>query len=170
MKNSKAKGLIIFDHDGTLVDTNNGRFELFTGMRDVLEKLVKNDFELAVWTLRPRASTIESLNKNGIAAFFNELYCSGDGPSKPHVFGLESILQNSLSGFSKDHKEYKDKILHIGDSIGDVVGAHQFKIAVIAALWNDPEMKETLKAADYFAYKTGDCLSIIEKHFETILN
>lgn len=164
MKNSKAKGLIIFDHDGTLINTQTASFASFKGVRELLEKLVKNDFELAVWTLRPRASTIDSLNKNGIASYFNELYCSGDGPGKPHVFGLESIQQKSLSSFSKD------KIIHIGDSIGDIVGAHQFGISVIAALWNDPEMRDPLRAADYFANEVHECASIVEKHFGTILN
>jgi phosphoglycolate phosphatase-like HAD superfamily hydrolase len=127
-----VKGHIIFDHDGTLVQLVNGQFQLFAGMKEMLFDLKKQNFTLYIWTARPRSSVLSIINRLEIAAFFDGIYCSDDGPSKPHPFGLE-ILTDGIS---------KNSILHIGDSMTDIDGAKAFGIEVIAACWNDPGLKK----------------------------
>ncbi len=128
--NQLVKGHIIFDHDGTLVDTTGGKFILFPGMRDLLIRLKDQNYKLYVWTARGRASTLTSLRDNQVLELFEAFSCADDGVSKPHPMGLLKMLE----GINKK------SILHIGDSRGDIEGASQFGIDVVFAAWNDHQM------------------------------
>jgi phosphoglycolate phosphatase len=152
-----AKKLIIFDHDGTLVFTEKPEFSLFPGIKELLVDLEQSGFSLAVWTARPRSSTLRSLKQLEIASFFGELYCSDDGPGKPHPMGLLKVSH----GFEKEN------ILHIGDSLSDIEGARSFGIEVIAACWNSTFQVETFKQkTPHVALKVGDCKKIISEKFK----
>ncbi|MBP9680990.1 MAG: HAD-IA family hydrolase [Bacteriovorax sp.] len=153
---SRPMGHIVFDHDGTLVNTESSPFYLFQGMRELLIELKSQHFELYVWTARPRRSTLESLKKADILSFFTEIYCSDDGEIKPHPAGLVSLLE----GLSKQN------ILHIGDSLTDIDGARTFGIEVIAACWNDPDqVKKYAPLADYTALNLLECRAHIKRKF-----
>ena len=71
-------GHIIFDHDGTLVKTDTSQYTLFAGMRDLLLELKSQNYELYIWTARPRQSTLDIIKKMDIAQFFTELFCYDD--------------------------------------------------------------------------------------------
>ncbi len=133
--NQLVKGHIIFDHDGTLVDTKAGKFILFPGMRELLNKLNSENYKLYVWTARDRHSTLNSLRDNQVLELFTNFSCADDGISKPHPMGLMKMLE----GVSKKN------IIHIGDSRGDVEGAEQFGIDVVFAAWNDHELGNAYK-------------------------
>jgi phosphoglycolate phosphatase len=150
------RGHIVFDHDGTLVNTDISPYSLFPGMKDLLVDLKAFGFELYIWTARPRRSVLESTKKLDIIHFFSELYCYDDGLPKPHVMGLEKLT----SGISKKN------ILHIGDSLTDIQGAHAFGIEVVAACWNNPDQVNTYQAlADYTALDLNQCREIIKGKF-----
>lgn len=133
--NQLVKGHIIFDHDGTLVDTLGGKFILFPGMRELLIKLHKENYNLYVWTARGRQSTLNSLRDNQVLELFTSFSCADDGISKPNPMGLIKMLE----GVSKK------SIIHIGDSRGDIDGAEQFGIDVVFAAWSDREMGNVYK-------------------------
>ncbi len=153
---SSPIGHIIFDHDGTLVNTDFTPFTLFTGMRELLRDLKVLNFELYVWTSRPRRSTVESLKKQEIANFFTDIYCFDDGIPKPHTMGLK-ILTDGVP---------KDQILHIGDSMTDIEGAKAYGIEVIAACWNSPDQVEKYsQLADCTAININDCKNFIKRKF-----
>lgn len=153
------KNLIIFDHDGTLVFTEKPEFTLFPGIRELLLDLEKAGFEMAVWTARPRQSTLQSLKRLDIAQFFREIYTSDDGLSKPHPMGLFKVS----SGLEKSH------MLHIGDSLSDIDGARNFGIEVIAACWNNAFQVETFKKKTmHVALAVEDCRKIIAQKFNVI--
>jgi phosphoglycolate phosphatase len=151
------KGHIIFDHDGTLVDTNKSPFVLFKGVRELLQELKARHFELFIWTARPRRSTIESIKRLEISRYFTEIYCFDDGIPKPHPMGPAELTAGVP----------KEEILHIGDSLTDFDGAHAFGIEVIAACWNAPDqVQKYAQFADYTALTIDECRQIIEKKFE----
>jgi phosphoglycolate phosphatase-like HAD superfamily hydrolase len=160
MKNISSLGLIIFDHDGTLVNTESSDFKVFPGIKELLVDCSNLGFELAVWTARSHRSTVESLKSFDLAQYFIEIYGHDDGLSKPHPMGLTQI-----SGmYSKKH------ILHIGDSLGDVEGAQAFGIEVIAACWNSRIQVENFKMKTPFvALHPEDCRSFIAKKFNVSL-
>lgn len=149
-------GHIIFDHDGTLVNTECSPFILFKGMREFLMELKSLNFELYIWTARPRRSALESIKSLGIASFFTGIYCFDDGIPKPHPMGL----MNLTDGIPKN------KILHIGDSPSDFEGAKLYGIEVIAACWNNTsQVKNYAELADYTAINLDECLGIIKRKF-----
>lgn len=154
--NPSATGYIIFDHDGTMVKTDVFPYLLFDGIRDLLIDLKTRGFELYVWTSRPRRSTLESLKKFDIDSFFTEIYCYDDGLPKPHPMGLMRLTE----GFPKD------KILHIGDSRGDLEGANAYGIEVVLACWNDPNQVDKYDdITDYTALDLSELRKIIKGKF-----
>lgn len=135
-------GYIIFDHDGTLVDTTKSPYLLFDGMRELLTDLKAQGFELFIWTARPRKSVLSILKKLDIASFFTDIYCYDDGLPKPNIMGLKKLTEGIE----------KKEILHIGDSLSDIDGAHNYEIEVIAACWNNLNQVEKYQGvADYMA-------------------
>ena len=115
---------------------------------------------MSVWTARSHRSTIESLKNAEIAEFFNEIYGHDDGLSKPHPMGLLQIT----NGFKKE------SVIHIGDSLGDLDGAHSFGIAVIAACWNSANQVDIFKRKTPFVAMTPkECREIIAQKFNVLL-
>lgn len=160
MKNISSQKMVIFDHDGTLVNTETPDFKVFPGIKELLVDLNKAGFEMAVWTARSHRSTIESLKNGEIAEFFGEIYGHDDGMSKPHPMGLSQITK----GFQRE------SVIHIGDSLGDLDGATSFGISVIAACWNSANQVEIFKRKTPFVAMTpDDCRSIIAKKFNVNL-
>jgi len=152
--------MVIFDHDGTLVNTETPDFKVFQGIKELLVDLNNAGFEMAVWTARSHRSTVESLKNADIASFFGEIYGHDDGMSKPHPMGLSQIT-NGIE---------RDAVIHIGDSIGDLDGANAFGIAVIAACWNSTNQVEIFKSKTPFVAMTpADCRAIIAKKFNVDL-
>ena len=149
-------GHIIFDHDGTLVKTDTSQYTLFAGMRDLLLELKSQNYELYIWTARPRQSTLDIIKKMDIAQFFTELFCYDDGIPKPHAMGLIKLT----AGIDKK------SILHIGDSPSDIEGAKAYGIEVIAACWNRPnQVNNGLAGANYTANSIEECRQIIKGKF-----
>jgi phosphoglycolate phosphatase len=151
-------GHIIFDHDGTLVNTEGVSFSLFEGMRELLSDLKTEGFELYVWTSRPRISALESLKHFEIIHFFTDFYCYGDGPSKPHPMGLNQLVGGVP----------KNKILHIGDSYSDIEGAQIFEIDVVLACWAQSNQVMILKEnhlTELSAMNLSELRDIIKRKF-----
>jgi phosphoglycolate phosphatase len=160
MKKFSTPGMIIWDHDGTLVNTDTPDFKLFPGIKELLVDLTSAGFEMSVWTARGHHSTVESLKNLQIASFFREIYGHDDGLPKPHPSGLGTISEGIA----------KRSLLHIGDSLGDVEGAQSFGIEVIAACWNSTNQVEIFKRKKAFLAMTPDeCREIIAKKFNVNL-
>ena len=149
-------GHIIFDHDGTLVNTDVSPYTLFAGIRELLIDLKTGGFELYIWTARPRRSVLETINKLEIAHFFTDIFCYDDGIPKPNPAGLQKLT----GGIAKN------EILHIGDSMTDLEGAHAYGIEVVAACWNSPDQVDKyVDIADYTALDLNQCREIIKGKF-----
>ena len=160
MKNISTLKMIVFDHDGTLVNTETPDFKVFPGIKELLVDLQALDFTLSVWTARSHRSTVESLKRMDIAQYFTDIYGHDDGMPKPHPEGLEKITEGLE----------KDSVLHIGDSLGDVDGATAFGISVIAACWSCPNQVENFRMkTPLVALAPSDCREIIAKKFNVEL-
>jgi len=152
--------MVIFDHDGTLINTDTPDFKVFPGIKELLVDLKAAGIEMSVWTARSHRSTVESLKNAEIAGFFGEIYGHDDGMPKPHPMGLSQIT----NGFSRD------SVIHIGDSLGDLDGANSFGIAVIAACWNSANQVDIFKQKTPFVAMTPkECRKIIAQKFSILL-
>lgn len=116
---------IIFDHDGTLVDTTVNPRSLYAGINELLKLLRDNGVSCYVWTARNRASTVEILESLAIIGHFKGMSCGGEMASKPSVDGLEQLLIDAP----------KEEIVVVGDSFGDVIGGASFGVFSAGALW-----------------------------------
>lgn len=156
MKNISSPKMLIFDHDGTLVNTETPNFKVFPGIKELLVDCTRLGFELTIWTARSHRSTVEILKNLDLAHFFREIYGHDDGISKPHPMGLQTLS----SGIEKKN------ILHIGDSVGDLDGARSFGIEVIAACWNSTNQVNIFQQkTPFIVYDPTDCRKVIEKKF-----
>jgi len=144
---------IIFDCDGTLINTTKRPFELFPGIRELIQHLSPTCM-LYVWTARDRVSTQRILEENGILNKFEALYTVTDGPAKPHTEGLKRLVG----------KAAKNSICVIGDSVTDIVGGKGFNVLTLGATWNSEVIGSNLKGvgADFLVSHPSDCSKLIE--------
>lgn len=144
---------IVFDCDGTLVNTAHFTYKLFDGIKELLLELAQ-DHCLYVWTARDRASTLRILKELDVIHHFDSICTVDDAPPKPHIAGLSSMV----GPFQKS------SICMIGDTTFDIQGAKNFGIVSIGAAWN-PEAKVNLLSgagADFIATHPSECSKIIQ--------
>lgn len=137
----------------------NLRYELFDGIKELLQDLIKEGLLLYVWTGRDRKTTLEILNELGVAKDFLDFRCMDDTISKPHPQGLYEMLGRECDA---------DKVVMIGDSYTDIQGAMNFGCLSIGACWSTYANVEVLKemGADHLVSEPKDCLQIILDHIE----
>lgn len=142
---------VIFDCDGTLVDTSGSKYRLFPGIKELLEENV-GECLFYVWTARGRSSAIKILEELGIYSYFIGLSTPDDCISKPHTAGLLSLVGNSS----------KTSICVIGDGINDILGARGFGVLAIGASWNAEVRKDFLEeaGADFIVSHPSQCSKI----------
>lgn len=125
------KYCVVFDHDGTLVNTSpelGQKVNVYPGILETLKFLEQNSVDLYIWSARPRSSINRITKELGIAQYFRDVRGSDDTLPKPHPAGLKELLENySL-----------ENVVHIGDGAGDYNGAKLLGAPFIAACWNDP--------------------------------
>lgn len=144
---------IVFDCDGTLVDTSRPRYQLFPGIKELLETNRK-DCLYYVWTARGRLSTMRLLEELGIRSYFEEFSTPDDAIPKPHIAGLLDLVGSTP----------KNAICVIGDSANDMLGAKNFGVLAIGATWNKETRESYLKdsGADFIVSDPSECSKLIE--------
>lgn len=144
---------VIFDCDGTLVDTSGPKYKLFPGIQELLEKH-KNECLYYVWTARGRKSTLKVLEDLGVKSYFEDFSTPDDGFTKPNPEGLKALV-----GLAK-----KDSICVIGDSSVDMMGAKFFKVLAIGAIWSAEANSSSLESggADFLVSHPNECSKLIE--------
>lgn len=147
--------IVVFDCDGTLLNTNSSRPAFFPGIKELLLDLAK-DCQLFVWTARGRASTLRILEENGVRHLFQGISTPDDAPSKPHVQGLCDLAGT----------ERKNSICVIGDSSMDMVGARNFGVLAIGAVWNTNANAAYLReaGADFIVSDPSECSTLIRSN------
>ncbi len=143
---------VVFDCDGTILDTSGAKYKLFPGIKELLLELTQ-DYMLYVWTARGRASTLRFFEEMGILHLFDQLCTPDDAPGKPHVAGLFSLLGSTP----------KHSICVIGDSSADMVGAKNFGVMAIGAIWQRDASSQTLKefGADFIVSHPLECSKLL---------
>lgn len=151
-------GHIVFDFSGTLaMQSSSGKTELYPDMLTLLEKLKSSGFEIYLWTALSRSSSIRYLEQLKISSFFSSISTASDGFPKPDPRGLDDLL----------HGVEKNKVVVIGDSPSDMIGAKSFGVYAIGALWNGYSYEEDLleAGAKIVLKKPLDCF---EKIYQVI--
>lgn len=144
---------VIFDCDGTLMDTDGRVPMVYAGIPELLKRLHENEFELYVWTGRDPASLSKFLQQFQLAKYFTETKGAGECSPKPHPEGLRQMLS---------HRRPSECVV-IGDSWADMKGAVNFGAYGIGALWNSGAHSETLNefGAKKLVAQPVDCYDLI---------
>lgn len=148
---------IVFDCDGTLIDTSTREYFLYPGIKELLTEMAR-EHQLYVWTARDRLSTLRILEKNGVHQLFEGFATISDAPAKPHIGGLITLVGGKP----------KSAICMIGDSGNDILGAKNFGILSIGAVWNKDANADYLLAsgADFIATHPSECSKLIQLNLQ----
>lgn len=146
---------IVFDCDGTLVDTSSYKYELYPGIKDLILALSTN-CTLYVWTARDRRSTLRILAELEVLLFFEGICTADDSIPKPHISGIQQLVQGVQ----------KSQICVIGDTTNDIIGAKNFGAKSIGALWNTEVNGAILmdSGCDFLASAPSECLEWVNKN------
>jgi phosphoglycolate phosphatase len=146
---------IVFDCDGTLVDTSTFRYKLFPGIKELLAELSSGNL-LYVWTARDRLSTLRILDELGVLQYFDSVSTISDAPPKPHIGGLLTLLGRTT----------RSSICVIGDSSNDILGAKSFGVLAIGAVWNPATNADYLQGvgADFIVSHPSECSTLIQQN------
>ncbi len=143
---------VVFDCDGTLIDTSHLKYSLYPGIKELLLSLASESV-LYVWTARDRRSTLRILEELGVLGHFQQICTVDDALAKPHISGLIDML----------HDTKKSLICVIGDTSSDILGAKNFNVRSIGAIWNRSANAEAMQlvGADFIAKTPEECLDWI---------
>lgn len=148
---------IVFDCDGTLIDTSGPKYKLFPGMKELLTDLARENL-LYVWTARGRSSTLRILEEQGVIHLFEAFCTIDDAPNKPHIAGLSMMLGTTNRG----------SICVIGDTTSDILGAKNFGVLAVGAVWCDGSRSGVLldAGADFIVSHPLECSKIVALNLE----
>lgn len=149
---------VVFDHDGTLVNTSVYPKSLFEGIKELLLELKQQKIKLFVWTARDRRSTLEILKTLDILHLFEDISTASDGNVKPNIDGIKEMMPDTSA----------DNVVIIGDSYTDILGAKNFGCQSVGVTWQDPSSEDkvaTLKhfEADHICSNVDECKNILNK-------
>jgi phosphoglycolate phosphatase-like HAD superfamily hydrolase len=125
---------IVFDLEGTLVNTSFQGIELLPEVSEILVKLTELKIPLYIWTMRDRASTIQILKRLDLLHYFEDLRCLGSDNCgyKPNPEGIREMLAPGTN---------YNEVLVVGDSQNDILGGIKLGGIAIAALWYYSDQK-----------------------------
>lgn len=109
----------------------------FEGIESLLMALENKSVRIAMVTGKGKHSTEISLNKFGIAKYFEAIETGiSSGPRKAEG------IQNILDLFKEIQK---NEIIYVGDAPGDITASRKIGIPVVAAAWAETADPEKLK-------------------------
>jgi phosphoglycolate phosphatase-like HAD superfamily hydrolase len=155
----KKISYIVFDHDGTLVNTSGFPRSLYPGMKDLLKFLKNEEVKLFVWTARSRASTVSILEEQGILSYFEDICGSDNAAGKPSAAGIEFLLPGVKP----------ENVIVIGDSLGDIIGGSKFGAHCIGAMWGHGDASAESMYAEYGAKNSFIEINKLKEYIEKLI-
>ena len=138
-----------------------GRFENtpYPGIRELLEALRNRGHRLFIATSKPEGMSVEILEHFGLAHFFTDI-CGAT------MDGSRSTKEDVIAYlFGKNRGE--GKILMVGDTVYDILGAKAHGIPAIGVAWGYGNVRDMTEAgAIAIAESTEELLELLDKEWK----
>lgn len=135
-----------------------GRFENtpYPGIRELLETLRDRGHRLFIATSKPEGMSVEILEHFGLAHFFTDI-CGAT------MDGSRSTKEDVIAYLFARNKG-EGKILMVGDTVYDILGAKAHEIPAIGVAWGYGNVQEMTEAgAIAIAESTDELLALLDK-------
>lgn len=145
------------DYYGFYSENHEQMTHTIDGLKDLLEEIRMNNINLAVFTGKGRESTNITLDKLGLADYFN-IVISGDDVKnhKPAADGLNNIIN--------EFNENPENVLMVGDAPSDITASRAAGCKCAAVLWDGhPIYKPEELSADYIVNNVEELRDLILK-------
>jgi HAD superfamily hydrolase (TIGR01549 family) len=128
------------------------------GMIEILEHLKTKGFPLGIFTGKGRRASLITLQKIGAEKYF-DLIITGDDVAN-HKPSAEGILK-FVNHFGLD----TEKVLMIGDSVGDVKASKEAGVKIASVLW-DSHREEKVKSmdSDYYFHSVEELTDFLMEY------
>lgn len=126
-----------------------------TNLREVLQTLKNKGKKIAVITTDNKQVTLFCLEKLGIADLFDKIYTDdGDIPAKPHP--------DSAFDFCKTFDICQENIVMVGDTMTDILFAHNSGIGMVAVAKSEKNKQILSKETEIVIHDVSELLEILE--------
>jgi len=130
--------------------SNHEIAELYEGIKEILHDLRSKNYPLGIFTGKGRDASMITLMTLGVDKYF-DLIVTGDDVEN-HKPSPEGILM-----FVNKFNLNKEKVLMIGDSVGDVVAARDAGVKIASVLWDSYSKEKVMKLeSDYYFHAVGE--------------
>jgi len=118
---------------------------VYPGIKEILESIKERNIPLGIFTGKGRRTTIITLEVLGLDKYF-DLIVTGDDVKKHKPSG-EGIIK-FVNKFSLN----REKVLMIGDSVGDIKAASEAGVKIASVVWDKYVKEEVLKLGSDFVF------------------
>ncbi|MBI3585729.1 MAG: HAD-IA family hydrolase [Ignavibacteriales bacterium] len=141
-------------------DNHNRLAQLYPGIIEVLDFILKQGCHLALFTGKGIHTTTITLEQFHLTEYFNFIVTGSDVVQhKPSAEGIRKIL----SHFSLK----PNNVLMVGDSVGDVKAAHEAGVKIASVLWDSYAKEKVLQMkSDYVFHNVQELYTWLRQHFD----
>lgn len=141
-------------------DNHSRLAQLYPGIIEVLDFIVKQGCRLALFTGKGIHTTTITLEQFHLTEYFNCIVTGSDVVQhKPSAEGIRKIL----SYFSLKPND----VLMVGDSVGDVKAAHEAGVKIASVLWDSYAKEKVLQMkSDYVFHNVQEFYTWLRQHFD----
>jgi HAD superfamily hydrolase (TIGR01509 family) len=124
---------------------NHSMANIYPGLKEILIELKKKNYPLGIYTGKGRESSMITITKLGIDKYF-DLIVSGDDVEN------QKPAPDGILKFVDQFKLNNERVLMIGDAVGDVKAARSAGVKIASVLWDSyaAEKVKTMGSDYYF--------------------
>lgn len=133
-----------------------GEIEFFDGVKELLNSLKENGFELAIISSNSEEAINGILRKNNITAISEVI-------SGKNIFGKDKIIRK----FIKKHRLPTKDVLYVGDELRDVVACNRIGVKVAWVSWgfDDIDVFKEDQQPSFIANQLEDIVTIANRGY-----
>src|SRR4030067_1208684 len=129
---------------------------VYPGIKELLRSIKEKNIPIGIFTGKGRRTTLITLEVLGLDKYF-DLIVTGDDVKENKPSG-EGIIK-FINAFGLN----KEKVLMIGDSVGDIKAAREAGVKIASVVWDKYVKEEVLKkGSDYLFHSVDELKEFLE--------